>query len=268
MTEASRHDAWQAGGSYDNYMGRWSRRIAPRFLDWLAPEEGLDWLDVGCGTGELSDAIVSHCNPRGVIGIDQAEGFLLTARDKVPDPRVKFDVGQAQSLPFPSQSFDIVVSGLMLNFVSDRPEALGEMKRVARGDGTVAYYVWDYPGGGVEFLRAFWMAAIDLDPKAQDLGEDRRFPFCTSEGLAALAEEAGLAEVEVTAIEAPTHFQDFDDFWRPFTLGTGPAPGYCVNLPPEERQQLKERLQTSLPYARDGSIPLKTRAWAVRGRVS
>jgi SAM-dependent methyltransferase len=267
MSEASRHDAWQAGGNYDNYMGRWSRRIAPRFLDGLSPGADLDWLDVGCGTGELSDAIVVHCNPKSLIGVDPSESFLSAASDKVPDARVDFQVGQAQALPFPSESFDMVVSGLMLNFVADRPTALAEMKRVARYDGTVAYYVWDYPGGGLEFLRAFWTVASELDPSARDLAEDRRFPFCTRDDLAGLATGAGLADVEVTAVEAPTHFQDFDDFWRPFTLGAGPAPGYCANLPAERRQQLKERLQTSLPYARDGSIPLKARAWAVRGRV-
>lgn len=267
MTEASQYDAWQAGGNYDNYIGRWSRRIAPRFLDWLSPGTNLDWVDVGCGTGELSDAIVSHCSPKSLIGVDPSESFLSTARDKVREPRVDFQVGQAEALPFPSESFDMVASGLMLNFVSDRPTALSEMKRVARYGGTVAYYVWDYPGGGLEFLRAFWTVATELEPSTRDLNEDRRFPFCTPDALASLAEDTGLVGVEVAAIEAPTHFQDFDDFWRPFTLGTGPAPGYCASLSAERRQQLKERLQTSLPYARDGSIPLKARAWAVRGRV-
>lgn len=268
MAEASRHDAWQSGGSYDDYMGRWSRRIAPRFLEWVEPGTGLEWLDVGCGTGELSDAIVAHCEPKRLVGVDPSEGFLSAAREKVPDPRVQFRTGEAQSLPFPDASFDVVVSGLMLNFVPDRLAAVVEMKRAARPSGVVAFYVWDYPGGGVEFMRAFWTAAVDLNPAARDLGEDKRFPFCTMESLKALAQEAGLAEVEASAIEAPTHFQDFDDYWRPFTLGTGPAPGYCASLDPEERQQLKGRLQTVLPYARDGTIPLRARAWGVRGRVA
>ncbi|WP_142588126.1 class I SAM-dependent methyltransferase [Pseudorhizobium halotolerans] len=267
MNEASRHDAWQSGGNYDNYMGRWSRRIAPRFVEWIEPAPRGDWLDVGCGTGELSNAIVAHCDPKSLIGIDPSDGFLSKARDKVRDDRVDFVAGQAEKLPFPSESFDVVVSGLMVNFVSDRLLAVSEMRRVARRGATVAFYVWDYPGGGVEFMRAFWAAAVDLDPTARDFGEDKRFPYCTRDGLAALAENAGLAGIDVTAIEAQTLFRDFDDFWRPFTLGTGPAPGYCASLSPGAREQLRSRLRTVLPYDRDGSIPLKVRAWGVRGRA-
>ena len=141
------------------------------------------------------------------------------------------------------------------------------MKRAARAGATVAFYVWDYPGGGVEFLQAFWTAAIALDPDAQDLAEDRRFAFCTSAGLTGLAEAAGLRSVEGTALEVPTVFRDFDDLWHPFTLGAGPAPGYCAKLDPDSRERLREVLSRGLPRAEDGSIPLKARAWAVRGRV-
>jgi hypothetical protein len=141
------------------------------------------------------------------------------------------------------------------------------MARVARAGATVAFYVWDYPGGGVEFMRAFWNAAVSLDPEAKDLTEDRRFPFCTREGLVQLASEAGFLSVESTAIEAPTVFRDFDDYWTPFTLGAGPAPGYCVTLDPAARERLRERLRATLPSAEDASIPLKVRAWAVRAIV-
>ena len=159
---------------------------------------------------------------------------------------------------------DVVASALVLNFVPDRQKALGEMKRVARTGGTVAFYVWDYPGGGVEFMRAFWNAATAFDPAARDLTEDRRFPFCTPDGLSELAKSAGLKRVDCVPIEVPTVFRDFEDYWHPFTLGAGPAPGYCVSLEPEARRRLKERLRHSLPRGNDGSIPLKARAWAVR----
>ncbi len=265
MTQASRHDAWQAGERYEAYMGRWSRQIAPRFLDWLAAPGDLDWLDVGCGTGALSAAILARCKPKSLVSMDPSEGFLAKARANIPDGPVVFQAGDAQSLAADSGSRDVVVSGLVLNFVPDREKALAEMKRAARSGGTVAFYIWDYPGGGVEFMRAFWNAATALDPNARDLTEDRRFPFCTSDGLTALARGAGLAEVDCIAIEAPTIFRDFEDFWRPFTLGAGPAPGYCMSLDPDARQRLREKLHDSLPQREDGSIALKTRAWAIKG---
>jgi SAM-dependent methyltransferase len=267
MAETSRHDAWQAGDSYDAYMGRWSRRVAPRFLDWLGAAGGLDWLEVGCGTGALSAAILAQGNPKSLISIDPSEGFVAKARANVPDGRARFQVGDAQALDLETGSRDVVVSALVLNFVPDREKALAEMKRVVRPGGTIGFYVWDYPGGGVEFMRAFWNAATALDPAARDLTEDRRFPFCTPDGLAALAARAGLAPVDCAPIEVPTVFKDFDDYWRPFTLGAGPAPGYCMSLDPERRERLKEALNASLPRRADGAIALKTRAWAVKAAV-
>ena len=265
MSETSqRHDAWQAGDSYDLYMGRWSRQIAPRFLDWLGAPAGLDWLDVGAGTGALSGAILSTGAPRSLIAVDPSDGFLAKARANLGSERVELRVGDAQALPVDSDSRDVVVSGLVLNFVPDRETALGEMKRVARRGARIGFYVWDYPGGGVEFMRAFWNAAIALDPAAADLGEGRRFPFCTPEGLSELAARAGLPPVECRALEVPTVFASFDDYWRPFTLGAGPAPGYCASLAPDARERLRASLERSLPRARDGSIPLKTRAWAAK----
>lgn len=267
MAETSRHDAWQAGDSYEAYMGRWSRPIASRFLDWLGMPAGLDWLEVGCGTGALSSAILEQCIPRNLIAIDPSEGFLSKARQNVRDSRVEFRVGNAETLSLEAASRDVVASALVLNFVPDRVTALSEMKRVTRPEGTVGFYVWDYPGGGVEFMRAFWNAATALDSSASGLTEDRRFPFCTPEGLAELAEAAGLDAVEWTAIESPSVFRDFEDYWRPFTLGAGPAPGYCVSLDTEARQRLRDRLSDSLPRRKDGAIALSTRAWAFKARV-
>jgi SAM-dependent methyltransferase len=245
-------------------MGRWSRLIAPRFLAWLGPADGLDWLEVGCGTGALSAAILAQGEPRSLVAVDPSEGFLATARAQLPDGRVEFRVGDAQALPLPDASRDVVVSALVLNFVPDRQKALAEMQRVARAGGTIGFYVWDYPGGGMGLMRAFWDAAAALDPAARDLTEDKRFPFCTPDGLTAAATAAGLGAAEMTSIEVPTVFRDFDDFWRPFTLGAGPAPGYCMSLAPEARERLKEKLQASLPTSADGSIALTARAWAVK----
>ena len=199
MSEVAKHDAWSAGDSYDAYMGRWSRKMATRFLDWLKPAEKRDWLDVGCGTGALSSAVLSRCNPRSIVGIEQSAGFVATAQRNVDDGRARFEVGDAQKLPLDDHSRDIVASALVLNFVPDIPKALSEMKRVARPGGTVAFYVWDYPGGGMGFMRAFWNAAIALDPGASGFAEGKRFPFCTAAGLTELAANAGLQSVECTA---------------------------------------------------------------------
>ena len=268
MATTNRHDAWQAGDSYDLYMGRWSRPIAARFVDWLAMPDRSDWLEVGCGTGALTAAILRQASPGSVLALDPSEGFLSKARESIGDPRVEFRISDASNLPsIPSGSRDVAVAGLVLNFIPDRAAALREIRRIVRPGGTVGFYVWDYPGGGVEFMRAFWTAAVALDPAARDLTEDRRFPFCTRAHLTELASEAGLAAPRSIAIEAPSVFADFEDYWRPFTLGAGPAPGYCASLPPEERQRLKERLMQALSTQDDGSIALATRAWAVKARV-
>jgi SAM-dependent methyltransferase len=248
-------------------MGRWSRLIAPRFLDWLGAAGGLDWLDVGCGTGALSAAILARYEPRSIVALDSSEGFVAAARAMLPDPRIAFVTGNAVALDLENASRDVAVSGLVLNFVPDRPKALAEMMRVLRPGGAVAFYVWDYPGGGMEILRTFWNAATALDPAAADLAEDRRFPFCTLDALTALAADAGLAGVECAPIEIAAVFRDFDDYWQPFTLGTGPAPGYCASLAPDARERLRDELSGSLPRGADGSIALTARAWAVKGRA-
>jgi SAM-dependent methyltransferase len=264
QTAATRHDAWKAGDSYEAYMGRWSRKVAPLFLDWLGAPSGCDWLDVGCGTGALSDAVLARGEPRSLVSIDPSEAFVATARARLPDSRAAFRVGDAQALPVEDSSRDVIVSALVLNFVTDRVKALAEARRVARRGGVIGFYVWDYPGGGVEFMRAFWTAAVALNPAAAELSEDRRFPFCTPDNLARLANDAGLRGVKATAIEVPTVFQDFDDFWQPFTLGTGPAPGYCMALAPEARQQLRETLREQLAPSTASPISLTARAWALK----
>jgi SAM-dependent methyltransferase len=268
MSEGAKHDAWSAGDSYDAYMGRWSRKMAVQFLDWLKPAAKLNWLDVGCGTGALSSAVLSRCNPRSLVGIEQSAGFVATAQRNVDDKRATFEVGDAQKLPLDDHSKDIVASALVLNFVPDIPKALSEMKRVVRPGGTVAFYVWDYPGGGMGFMRAFWNAAIALDSGASSFAEGKRFPFCTAAGLTELVTNAGLQSVECAAIEIPTVFADFDDFWHPFTLGAGPAPGYCVSLSDGAREKLRMKLRDDLPRQDNSTIALNARAWAIRALAS
>jgi SAM-dependent methyltransferase len=267
IPEASRHDSWRQGESYDAFMGRWSRGVAPHFLDWLDAPRKADWLEFGCGTGALSAAILAHAEPAALVAVDPSEGFIARARQHLPDPRVEFSVGDAEDLDLADASRDVAVSGLVLNFVPDRARALAEMCRVLRPGGLAGFYVWDYPGRGLEFLAAFWDAAVALDPDAEALAEYRRFPFCTPEHLGGMATEAGLVSVRSTALEVETTFRDFDDYWRPFTLGAGPAPGYCASLDPAARERLKAQLDAALPRRADGAIALTARAWAVAARV-
>jgi hypothetical protein len=106
-----------------------------------------------------------------------------------------------------------------------------------------------------------------LDPTALEFDEGRRFPICHPSPLAELFKNAGLQEVQVRLIDIPTHFRDFDDYWSPFSGGQGPAPGYAMSLGEERRGALRERIRSNLPIAKDGSIPLTARAWAIRGRA-
>ena len=170
----------------------------------------------------------------------------------------------AEALPFREAAFDRVVSGLVLNFVPDPARALAEMARVVRPGGKAALYVWDY-AGKMEMMRRFWDAAGALDPAAVERDEGRRFPICRPKPLRELLTAAGFIDVDARAIDVPTVFRDFDDYWTPFLSGQAPAPGYCMSLGEEARAALRERLRTSLPVQADGSIHLIARAWAVRG---
>jgi SAM-dependent methyltransferase len=259
-------DVWASGDAYEPYVGRWSRLVARVFLDWLGqPGEGR-WLDVGAGTGALSQAICAVAAPREVVAIDRSQDFVAYARARMADPRVSFRVADAQALPFSSPEFDVAVSGLVLNFVPAQARALAEMRRAVRPGGTVAVYVWDY-AGAMQLMRHFWDSAVALDPAARELDEGQRFPICKPEPLAALFRQVGLADVETRAIDVPTAFRDFDDYWTPFLGGQAPAPGYCMSLTEERRAALRERIRGGLPVRPDGSIHLSARAWAARGRV-
>jgi len=211
-------DAWASGASYEAYVGRWSRIVARDFILWLALSEDSEWLDVGCGTGALSQIILGIARPKKVKGIDRSESFIAHARGRVNDSRVEFETGDAQSLPVQEETFDTAVSGLVLNFVSEPQKMVSEMKRALRSGGTIALYVWDY-ADKMQFMRHFWDAAVALNPAASDLDEWPRFPVCNPEVLRGLFEGAGLSQIEVRPIDIETTFKDFDDYWSPFLGG-------------------------------------------------
>ncbi len=256
--------SWANGAAYEPYVGRWSRLVAGEFLQWLNVPEKSRWLDVGCGTGALSQTILNSAGPSSVRGIDHSEGYLEFAREQVRDERARFEVGDAQSLPVESGAYQAVVCGLVLNFIPQPHRAVAEMARAASSKGVVAAYVWDY-AGKMQLMRHFWNAAAALDPAAHDLDEGRRFPICQPAPLRELFQNAGLRDVEVRPVDIPTDFRDFDDYWSPFLGGQFPAPAYAASLSEERRAALRDRIKAGLPFALDGSIPLVARAWAVRG---
>lgn len=255
---------WASGDAYEPYVGRWSRLVAREFLAWLGRPPGQRWLEVGCGTGALTGRILEDCAPAAVIAVDRSPGYLAYARRRLPDARLRGSVADAQGLPLADRRLDAAVSGLVLNFVPDPLRMVAEMRRVLRPGGVVAVYLWDY-AGRMELMRHFWDAAVALDPAAARLDEGVRFPICRPEPLAALFKTTGLDDVQTRAIDVPTVFRDFDDYWSPFLGGQGPAPGYCVGLPEDRRTALREHIRARLPVRADGTIALVARAWAARG---
>ncbi len=258
-------DTWQRGDPYEQYVGRWSRRVAPAFLSWLDIAPGRRWLDVGCGTGALSAAILDQCAPSSVAGVEPSEGFLEKAKERL-GARVLLRRGNAAEIPQDDAAFEATVSGLVLNFVPDPRAALHEMARVTAAGGTVAAYVWDY-AGEMQLMRHFWDAAVELDPGAAKLDEGARFPLCRPGPLAELFAGAGLRDVQVTAIDIPTPFESFEDYWRPFLGGQGPAPSYAMAIDETARGRLRDSIRARLPLQPDGSISLIARAWAVKASV-
>jgi SAM-dependent methyltransferase len=259
-------DTWERGDPYENYVGRWSRRVAPKFLAWLGIPARQRWLDLGCGTGVLCAAIVDLCAPSSVTGVEPSVGFLKTARENLAG-RASIQPGSATAVPLDDSAVDVVVSGLVLNFIPDPHTALNEMVRVAASGATVGAYVWDY-AGKMELMRYFWDAAVELDRDAARLDEGTRFPLCRPDALLELVMGAGLDRAAVTAIDIPTPFATFEDYWRPFLGGQGPAPAYAMSLDDGARTSLRERLRSIIPVQPDGSLALSARALAVRGTVS
>ena len=260
------NDTWKSHDQYEQFMGRWSRLVAERFLDWLAPDPGLKWLDVGCGSGALIEAVIRWHEPTEASAIDQSEEFVKSSQQRLGNG-VHCKVGNALKLPLENASVNITISGLVLNFIPEPKNALAEMKRVTKADGAIATYVWDY-SGKMEFLQYFWDAVVELDPDASHLNEGARFPDCNSEALQQLFNEAGLFDTQTTLIRIDTNFTSFDDYWQPFLGGQGPAPTYVQALSESGRNRLRDRLYQRLPMQADGSIHLTARAWAVKGQES
>ena len=241
---------------YERFMGRWTRRLAPLFVSFAGVTDADRVLDVGSGTGALA-AAAAEVDAVQVTGIEPSAAFVRYAQDHVNG---RFEVGDAQALPVADDAFDCALSMLVLNFVADPAAALRQMIRVTRPGGVVAAAVWDY-GDGMQMLRRFWDAAVALDPDAAQRDE-RHMPLCTRGALAQLWRAHGLQDVEEQPLTIEMRFESFDDYWRPFLNGQGPAGGYVSTLSESARLALESRLQA------DAGLAMEARAWAVRGVVT
>lgn len=257
-------DLFSNARAYEGYVGRWSHFVAQQFVAWLNVAPGCTWLDVGAGTGVLTQVILNEASPTKIIGVDLSPDYIEFARQHVRDERVEFVVGDAGNIAVDSAQFDVAVAGLVLNFVAAPDEAVKGMIQAVKQGGMVAAYVWDY-SGQMEMMRHFWDAAIHVDPAASEVDAGQRFAICKPDNLRSLFQSLNLKAVDVIPIDIPTHFKDFDDYWLPFLGAQGSVSKYLRGLNDETKSAVRDQLKQQLSTAEDGSISLVARAWAVKG---
>jgi SAM-dependent methyltransferase len=245
--------------AYARHVGRYGAALSAAHADAAGLAVGERALDVGCGPGVLLAELARRLGPDRVAGVDPSEPFVGLAHAAVPGADVR--VAVAERLPFPAGSFDAAMSQLVVNFMADAEAGVAEMRRVARR--TVTSCVWDY-AGEMTMLRAFWDAALEIDPDAPDEGRTMR--YCTPRELAGLWERAGLRDVETRPLVVEAQYADFEDYWSPFPSGIAPSGAYCASLDPEARAALRDACFRRLGSP-SGPFSLTARAWFVRGAV-
>jgi SAM-dependent methyltransferase len=255
--------------AYDRFMGRWSARLAPLFIHFAGVRDGQCILDVGCGTGSLSRALLSAANAINVVGVDPAASYVSFARKYVSGPRIQWHVAAAEALPFPNETFDAALSLLVLQDMADRQRATLEMARVTHRGGTVAACQWDFHDG-LPMLSLFWQAAELVAPEAvarhrafHPRSPGRRAGF---DELTELWSGSGLANVQVTTLDLSMEFGSFADFWLPFLGGATPTSRLAVTINRETSGALAKQLAGTIADVQsDGSFVLPARARAVAG---
>ena len=242
--------------AYDRFMGRYSVPLAPQLADFASVAAGQRVLDVGCGPGALTAELAIRLGPAAVSAVDPSEPFVKAARER--HPGVDVQRAGAEELPFEDRAFDAALAQLVVHFMADPVKGLREMARVTREQGVVAACVWDHAGGQGP-LSVFWKAARELDPGVED---ESRLAGSRAGHLSQLFGEAGLHDVDETALPVSVEHPSFEDWWEPYTLGVGPAGSYAAGLDEKRRALLRERCRELLPTA---PFELTSRAWAARG---
>lgn len=250
------------GAAYDQGMGQWSLIAGRIFLDWLAPEAGLRWIDVGCGSGAFSELLAQHCAPAEIQGVDPSEAQLAFARTRPAVQRAVFQLGDAMALPFPDDRFDAAVMSLVIFFVPDPAKGVAEMVRVVRPGGMVAAYAWDNLGGGFPFapIQEELRAMGFNPPQPPSVGASR------AEAMRDLWAGAGLEGVETREIAVSRIFNDFDEFWAQSTL-TGSTRPTLAAMRPDEIENLKARVRARMNADPQGRVTRAARANAIKGHV-
>jgi len=248
-----------SGDAYDRFMGRYSLQLAPAFADFAGVEAGQRAVDVGCGTGVLTEELARRLGADHVAGADPSP-MLEACAERVPQAELR--QASAEHLPWPDDSFDAALAQLVVHFMDDPAQGVGEMARVTRAGGVVAACTWDFAGGGMKLLGTFWQSVRALDPGA----DSETSPFGDRGRLDALWRERGLQEVETEALEVSTHYEDFDELWSSFSRGVGPAGQYLLSARPEQQEAIRSEYFARIGEPA-GSFELSARAWGVRGRV-
>jgi SAM-dependent methyltransferase len=250
------------GAAYEQYMGKWSQLAGEAFLDWLAPESALRWLDVGCGNGAFTEMLIKRCAPVSVLGVDPSEGQLTYARARPALRMAQFRQGDAMALPFPNGTFDAAIMPLVIFFVPDPAKGVAEMKRVVRPGGTVTAYAWDMCGGGFPYeALQIEMRALGVTVPAAPSPDASRL-----DAMRDLWTAAGLDAVQTRAITAQRSFANFDEYWM--TILGWPSIGSKLKaMTSTDNEILKARLRARLPADDSGRITYGARANAVKGRA-
>jgi SAM-dependent methyltransferase len=242
--------------AYDAYMGRWSRLLSAPFADVAGVESGTRVLDVGCGTGALTDELVRRVGDRRVAAADPSAPFVRAVSER--HPRVDVRQATAEELPFDDGGFDRVLAQLVVHFMADPVIGLSEMRRVARHGGIVAASVWDFAGNRGP-LGVFWDAARSVRP---DVSDESRLAGTRDGHLALLLETAGLVGVRQAELAATIEHATFDEWWTPFTRGSGPGGAFVASLDPEEQARLRDECRRRLAAT---PIAVTATAWAAWG---